>query len=173
MARKGEKFIRIEPTDDGRYRWTSFVVGRGGSRIVGSGIADSYDEAAEAASRAKPKKSKKKRSKKKTKKRKANMDPQAALDAAERNIQTGQKTASEARSQEAFRNAAERLEDYWEWRNRGGFEPPGGDARAHALVSELWDAWSQREEEEYRDRMVHAEHNPGQSTKKLKNKLLK
>jgi hypothetical protein len=86
------------------------------------------------------------------------MDPQVTLDQAERYIRKGTTTANEARSQEAFREAADKLEDYWAWRNRGGFEPPGGDARAHRLANELSAAWEKREEEEARDRATHADY---------------
>lgn len=86
------------------------------------------------------------------------MDPQVTLDQAERHIRTGAKTANESRSQEAFREAGDKLEDYWEWRKRGGFEPKGGDARARRLGEKLSTAWETRESEDARDRAVHEDY---------------
>jgi hypothetical protein len=45
--------------------------------------------------------------------------------------------AEEALANNDVRNAKESLEDYVAWRGRGGFEPPGGDARAKALLKEF------------------------------------
>ncbi len=50
------------------------------------------------------------------------MDPKACLDRMEAAINAG----DEAEAREAYA-------DYWEWRNKGGFEPEGGDARARQL----------------------------------------
>lgn len=93
------------------------------------------------------------------------MDPQVTLDQAARFIKTGANTANESRSQEAFREAGDKLQDYWEWRNRQGFEPTGGDARAHQLANDLSDAWEKREREDARDRDVHEDQyaNPGEN----------
>lgn len=50
------------------------------------------------------------------------MDPEAALDRAEEAIKDNDK-----------REAKDALRDYANWRARGGFQPPGGDARAKRI----------------------------------------
>lgn len=50
------------------------------------------------------------------------MDPKACLDRMEAAIEEGDED-----------EALDAYTDYWGWRNRGGFEPEGGDARAHML----------------------------------------
>jgi hypothetical protein len=50
------------------------------------------------------------------------MDPNACLDRMESAIAA----EDEQEAQEAY-------VDYWAWRNRGGFEPEGGDQRAQRL----------------------------------------
>ncbi len=50
------------------------------------------------------------------------MDPEACLDRAERAIDDRE-----------WRDAREALADYQQWRDRGGFQPPGGDTRADGL----------------------------------------
>jgi hypothetical protein len=54
------------------------------------------------------------------------MDPQAALDSAEASLEAGK-----------FEDAKEYLGNYLEWRRKGGFEPKGGDAHAHAIAEAL------------------------------------
>ena len=54
------------------------------------------------------------------------MDPQAALDGAERALQAGE-----------LANAQQFLNNYREWRSRGGFEPAGGDAQFDALSKRM------------------------------------
>ena len=90
------------------------------------------------------------------------MDPQAALDAAQANLSTGKK-ASGWRALQAFADAGERLNGYWEWRQRGGFEPKGGDRRAEDIAEGLSDAWEKESDAQDRDRAVHADRfdNPG------------
>lgn len=56
------------------------------------------------------------------------MDPKACLDRMESAIEAG----DEDEIQAAYA-------DYWNWRHGGGFEPEGGDLRAHALYQRsLW-----------------------------------
>lgn len=86
------------------------------------------------------------------------MDPEALLQQIPSFIRTGADTANEARSREAFHEAGDRLSDYWDWRGRDGFEPKDGDARARRLGEELSAAWEKRDEEEHRERAVHADY---------------
>lgn len=58
------------------------------------------------------------------------MDPKAALDSAER-----------ALKRKDYYTAGEYLDNYWEWRRRGGFEPKGGDKRASKLGEKLSEEW--------------------------------
>jgi hypothetical protein len=51
------------------------------------------------------------------------MDPEAALAEAERAFAAGDRPTT-----------LTQLRAYWEWRDRGGFEPPHGDQRARALA---------------------------------------
>lgn len=57
------------------------------------------------------------------------MDPKACLDRMESAIEGG----DEEEAQAAYT-------DYWGWRNKGGFEPEGGDARAQRLQQQC--SWS-------------------------------
>ena len=54
------------------------------------------------------------------------MDPQAALDAAEQEIEAGE-----------YREALEHLNHYTNWRARGGFEPEDGDQRSREMRDQL------------------------------------
>lgn len=56
------------------------------------------------------------------------MDPQATLVVLEFCVNTGEWAA-----------AVEALNRYYQWRVKGGFEPPGGDARADKLANRLAD----------------------------------
>lgn len=103
------------------------------------------------------------------------MDPAETLRIAEALIHSGRK-ASGWRATADFRRAGDQLEEYREWRRRGGFEPKGGDARAERLSERLNDAWDRHDDEEARDRAVHADYfeNPSNpSTRKLKNRLMR
>jgi hypothetical protein len=65
------------------------------------------------------------------------MDPQAALDYAEWSIKDARETIHAELRAEELREAREYLDSYSAWRSRGGFEPPGGDARHKRLVDAL------------------------------------
>jgi len=54
------------------------------------------------------------------------MDPKACLDRAQNALDSFDRAKCRAA-----------LRDYWQWRNRGGFEPESGDARAHAIARDL------------------------------------
>ena len=54
------------------------------------------------------------------------MDPEACLDAAE-----------EAMCSKSFDEAAKHLDNYFAWRNQGGFEPLSGDKRAVRLLKKI------------------------------------
>ncbi len=101
------------------------------------------------------------------------MDPAKTLQLASIAVHKG-KTAGGWRALEYFGRAGEHLNDYWAWRNRGGFEPDGGDRQAEDLAEELSDAWEKESDEQDRDRAEHADYfeNP-KETKKLKAKLLR
>jgi hypothetical protein len=57
------------------------------------------------------------------------MDPRAALNQAALSLAARE-----------FSTAASALFDYYRWRLRGGFEPPGGDACAERLSHRLLDS---------------------------------
>lgn len=85
------------------------------------------------------------------------MDPEATLNAAQANLAAGKK-ASGWRALEWFDRAGQRLEDYWAWRRRGGFEPPKGDRRAGDIAEELSDAWEKESDRVAEDRAAHADY---------------
>lgn len=62
------------------------------------------------------------------------MDPQAALDSAER-----------ALKRKDYFAASEFMEAYSEWRRAGGFEPKGGDRRFDRLAIQISDEWEEGE----------------------------
>jgi len=57
------------------------------------------------------------------------MDPEAALARAE-----------QALRDENIDEVISALEDYWSWREKGGYEPEGGDSRARAIGNRLHSA---------------------------------
>jgi hypothetical protein len=82
------------------------------------------------------------------------MDPAATLKLVQGHIKAGAR-ASGWRAMEHFSEAGDSLYEYWGWRERGGFEPKGGDAQARKLGDELSTAFEKHEEEEEKDRAVH------------------
>lgn len=95
------------------------------------------------------------------------MDPQAALDAAQIHLTKGKKSSG-WRALQHFAEGGESLNNYWEWRQGGGFEPKGGDRRAEDIAEELSDAWEKESDAQDQDRAVHADYfeNPGRAKKR-------
>lgn len=54
------------------------------------------------------------------------MDPKATLE-----------FIKDAIADKDWASAREGFQDYWSWRRKGGFQPPGGDKKAHALEEQL------------------------------------
>src|SRR3990172_6752986 len=87
------------------------------------------------------------------------MDPEAALQSAEYAIREMEKHISAGTDGAAQRalDAEDFLENYYDWRARGGFQPKSGDRRSKALEKRLHRAFNQKTLHQMRDEMRELE----------------